>query len=386
MLAVDDSKVPMRALLAGARRRQPELLRLLEQLVRAESPSDDKQAVEACMAIVADHLSALGVRIKWHKLRQHANVLEARFGPRVRSADRRTLVLGHLDTVWPLGTLQTMPWRQSNGCISGPGVLDMKSGVAMAITALELLAEAELLDHEVVLLLTGDEEIGSPSSRPVLEKIAATCASVLVPEPAQGLAVKTARKGTGIFRLDVHGVAAHSGVDFAAGASALHELAQQIAVIASWTDISRGLTVNVGQASGGTRTNVVAAHAWAEIDVRIARVADGPRIEKKFARLKPFDRRCSLVVSGGLNRPPMERKRPTVALYRKARALAAELDIVLDEASTGGASDGNFTAALGLGTLDGLGAVGSGAHASTEHIVVEHLAFRTALLAGLLAG
>jgi glutamate carboxypeptidase len=237
-----------------------------------------------------------------------------------------------------------------------------------------------------VLLLNSEEEIGSPVSRPITERLAQECSSVLVLEPAQGRALKTARKGTGNWRIDIGGVAAHAGVDFEKGASALCELGRVIETVSGWTELERGLTVSVGLAGGGSKTNVIPAQAWAEVDVRIARKADGARMERKFARLKAADRRCKIAVTGGINRPPMERSRGTVALYRAARALAGELGFVLEEASTGGASDGNFTAALGVATLDGLGAVGEGAHASHESIVIEHLAPRTALLAGMLAG
>jgi glutamate carboxypeptidase len=237
-----------------------------------------------------------------------------------------------------------------------------------------------------VLLLNSDEEVGSPVSRPNTERLAQECAAVYVLEPAQGLAYKTARKGTGNWRIDIRGVAAHAGVDFEKGASALRELAQVMEKVSGWTDLTRGLTVSVGLAGGGSKTNVIPAEAWAEVDVRIARKADGPRIERRFASLKPADRRCSLAVTGGMNRPPMERTRDTVALYKKARALAAELGFVLEEAATGGASDGNFTSALGIPTLDGMGAVGEGAHARHESILLEHLAPRTALLAAMLAG
>ena len=387
MLTAPDSSIPMRALLAGARRKEPQLLDLIRKLVRAESPSGDKAAVDACAALVAEHANALGGRVTLHRQRAYGDVLEARFGLRSKSgATGRILLLGHLDTVWPLGTLKTMPCKLSEGRLWGPGTLDMKAGAAMALTAIEMLVEAGLLGREIVLLLTSEEEVGSPVSRTVTERLAQECAAVFVLEPAQGLAYKTARKGTGGWRIDVAGVAAHAGVDFEKGASAIRELARQIEAVSGWTDLKRGLTVNVGVAGGGSKTNVIAAQAWAEVDVRIARKGDGARMERKFDALKPVDKRCALTVSGGINRPPMERTRGTVKLYRQARALAAELGFALDEASTGGASDGNFTSALGIPTLDGMGAVGEGAHAGHESIVVEHLAPRTALLAGMLAG
>ena len=377
----------MRALLAGSRRKQQELIRLTQQLVAAESPSNEKAAIDACVELVASHARALGGRVKLHRQREFGDVLEARFGPRARAgAPGRVLLLGHLDTVWPVGTLKTMPCRVSDGRLWGPGTVDMKAGVAMALTAVEMLTEARLLEKEIVLLLNSEEEVGSPVSRPITERLASECGAVYVLEAAQGLACKTSRKGTGIWRIGVHGVAAHAGVDFEKGASAIRELARVVETVSGWTNLKRGLTVSVGVAGGGTKINVVPAEAWAEVDVRIARKADGAAIERKFDRLKVADKRCALTVTGGINRPPMERRRGTVRLYQRARALAAELGFTLEEASTGGASDGNFTAALGIPTLDGLGAVGEGAHAQHESVVIDHLAPRTALLAGLLAG
>jgi len=386
MPSASDSPIPMRALLAGARRSQPALLNQIRKLVLAESPSDNKAAVDACVALAAAHARALGGHVKIHRQRAFGNVLEARFGPRTRTgAAKPVLLLGHLDTVWPLGTLKSMPFRVAEGRLFGPGALDMKAGVAMAFTAIELLTQAALFNREIILLLNSDEEIGSPVSRPITERLAAECAAVYVLEPAQGLAYKTARKGTGNWRIDVQGIPSHAGVDFEKGASAIRELAHLVESVSGWTDLKRGLTVSVGLAGGGSKTNVIPAEAWAEVDVRIARKADGARIDRKFVTLKPRDKRCSLTITSGINRPPMERTRGTVKLYRQAWSLAAELGFKLDEAATGGASDGNFTSALGIPTLDGMGAVGEGAHARNESIVLEHLAPRIALLAGLLA-
>jgi glutamate carboxypeptidase len=383
-----DPTIPMRALLAGARRKQSALLDLTGRLVRAESPSDDKAAVDACVALAATHAKTLSGRVKIHRQREFGDVLEVRFGPRPRQtkAGRNAapvLLLGHLDTVWPLGTLKTMPCRLADGRLWGPGTLDMKAGVAMAFTAIEMLIEARLLKQEIVLLLNSDEEVGSTVSRPITERLAAECAAVYVLEPAQGLAYKTARKGIGNWRIDVTGVAAHAGVDFEKGASAIRELARVVETVSGWTDLERGRTVTVGLAGGGTRKNVIPEHAWAEVEGRFSRKADGPRIERKFAGLKPVDKRCAVCVTGGIDRPPMERTRGTVRLYRQARILAAEVGFQLEEAATGGGSDGNFTSALGIPTLDGMGAVGEGAHARHESILIEHLAPRTALLAGL---
>jgi glutamate carboxypeptidase len=379
----------MRALIAGARRKERSLLDLTRKLVAAESPSDAKSAVDACVALAAAHFRRLGGRIRLHRQARNGNILEARFGPRSaqpRGEAKPILLLGHLDTVWPVGTIASMPCRLRDGRLWGPGTLDMKTGVAMAATALELLLEAEMLRREIVLLLVSDEEIGSPVSRPITEALAHKCAAVFVLEPAQGLAYKTARKGTGDWRIDVKGVAAHAGVDFLKGANALRELACAIETVSRWTDLKRGLTVSVDVAAGGAKSNVVPAEAWAEVDVRILRRADGPRIARKFAALRPTDPRCTLTATGGINRPPMERSRGGVRLFRKAQALAGELGLALDEALSGGGSDGNFTAALGIPTLDGMGAVGEGAHARHESVFVEHLAPRTALLAGMLIG
>ena len=377
--------IPMRALLAGARRKQPALLKLVQMLVRSESPSDNKAAVDACGAMIAGHARALGARVKIHRQRAFGDIVEIRFGPGSKAAaGKPILLLGHIDTVWPVGTLRSMPCRIADGRLWGPGTLDMKAGVGMALTAIEMLTEANLLDREIVLLLNSDEEVGSPVSRGITEKLARECAAVYVLEPAQGLAYKTARKGTGNWRIDVKGVAAHAGVDFEKGASAIRELARVVETVSGWTGFRAGVTVSVGLAGGGTKSNVVPAEAWAEVDVRIARQTDALPIERRFAGLKSRDPRCSLKVTGGVNRPPMERTRGTAALFRRAGRLAAELGFTLDEASTGGASDGNFTSALGIATLDGMGAVGEGAHAQHESVLLEHLAPRTALLAGML--
>jgi glutamate carboxypeptidase len=377
--------VPMRGLLAGARKKEPILLQRLKQLVTTESPSEDKAAVDRCVSIVEAWARQLGGRVKRQRQRHHGDFLQTQFG---RSKGKPVLILGHLDTVWPLGTLKKMPFHLKDGRVWGPGTLDMKAGVAMAFTAIELLQEAALLNRPITFLLTSEEEIGSPVSRPIIEQIASTSESVFVLEPAQGLsgAYKTARKGVGNFRLKVDGIAAHSGVDFPRGHSAILELARLINQVSTFTDEKIGLTVNPGIVAGGTRSNVVAAEAWAEVDVRITRKSDAERIEKKFRRLKVTDPACRLTVEGGLNRPPMERKPGTVRLFRQAAKLGRELGFSLEEAATGGGSDGNFTAALGVPTLDGMGAVGEGAHAEHESILLEHLAPRTALLAAMIAG
>ena len=246
MPLVSDLPVPMRALLAGARRKQSALIDLAQELVQAESPSDNKAAVDACVALAAAHVKALGGRVKVHRKKDFGDLLEARFGPKSKTGSAgRTMLLGHLDTVWPLGTLKTMPCRlgpddAGKTRLWGPGALDMKTGVAMAFTAIEMLIDAGLLNREIVLLLNSDEEVGSPVSRATTERLAAECARVYVLEPAQGLAYKTARKGTGNWRIDVTGVAAHAGVDFEKGASAVLELARVIETVSGWTDLEAG--------------------------------------------------------------------------------------------------------------------------------------------------
>ena len=370
-------------LLAAVNSQSAWLATTLRDLVLIESPSDNKPAVDQAVRLVASLAKSIGGRVKLHRQKHFGDILELRFGP-ARGGRKPILLLGHLDTVWPLGTLRTMPWRMRDGRIYGPGVLDMKSGVAMALTAIRALTQLGV-SRPIALLLNPDEEVGSPASRPITERLALVSQAVLVLEPAQGLAAKTARKGVGGYRIDVTGVASHSGVDFASGHSAILELARLIEKVAGFTDLRVGRTVNPGVISGGTRANVVAQHAFAEVDVRIVRASDAARVDRLFRSLRCSDPACKLQITGGINRPPMERKPGTVALYKQARKLAAELGFQLDEASSGGASDGNFTAALGVPTLDGLGAVGEGAHATHESILIDHLIPRTALLAALLA-
>jgi len=355
----------------------------LHQLVQQESPSEDRQAVNAAMALAEHWAREQGARIKRHRQREFGDVLELHFGPS-RSKQKPVLLLGHLDTVWPIGTLEKMPWREADGRYWGPGVLDMKAGVVMALAALSTLREMKSA-RPVTLLLNSDEEVGSPISRTITERLALESAAVLVLEPAQGLAYKTARKGVGHYHVEVTGVGAHSGVDFEKGHSAILELARLIQTISGFTNPARKLTVNCGVIAGGTRSNVVASQAWTEVDVRIAKESDAAYVEKLFRSLKVSDPHCKLTITGGINRPPMERKAGTIALFKKARSLAAELGFVLEEAATGGGSDGNFTAALGVPTLDGMGAVGDGAHAAHESVVIEHLVLRTALLAAMIA-
>ena len=297
------------------------------------------------------------------------------------------LLLGHYDTVYPLGTLATMPCRKGNGRLRGPGVLDMKSGIALMLHAIQgLQAWYGQLPRPVTVLLVSDEEIGSESSRHITESLAKQSSAVLVLEPSYGPkgAVKTARKGVGQYSVKVTGVAAHSGLDFEKGQSAILELARQILAISKLVDVKRGLTLNAGLVQGGTRVNVVAAEATASLDVRVARMKDAASIDKKLRSLKPFNRKCKLEISGAVDRPPMERTAGVAMLYIKASQIARELGWKLSEAAVGGGSDGNFTAGLGIPTLDGLGGVGDGAHAVHEFITIAELPRRAALLAGLM--
>ncbi len=309
-----------------------------------------------------------------------------------KSSAKPVLLLGHYDTVYPLGTLAAMPCSIVGNKLTGPGVLDMKSGIALMLHALAALQDWHgkeqhgALPRPVTVLLVSDEEAGSNSSRAITESLAKQAAAVLVFEPSYGRqgAVKTARKGVGAYLVKVTGKASHAGLDFEKGVNAILELARQIEKISSFTDLKKGLTVNVGIVSGGSRTNVVPAEAAAQVDVRIARLKDAAGIDKKMRSLRPFNRKCKIEISGGINRPPMERTAGVAALYAQAAAIARELGWKLGEAAVGGGSDGNFTAGLGIPTLDGLGAVGDGAHAAHEHIQISELPRRAALLASLI--
>jgi glutamate carboxypeptidase len=389
--------------LAYFNERRDEVVSTIRELVEIESPSDDKAAVDRIAEAVAHKFSRLGgnVEIRIHPAQDFGNHLQIDFDFPVKSvrksAAKPVLLLGHYDTVYPLGTLATMPCRVVDDKLTGPGVLDMKSGIALMIHALAALQDWHKQDwhkedwhgglpRSVTVLLVSDEEVGSDSSRAITESLAKKAAAVLVLEPSYGFqgAVKTARKGVGEYLVKVTGKASHAGLDFQKGVNAILELARQIEKISGFTDLKKGLTVNVGIASGGSRTNVVPAEAAAQVDVRIARIKDAAGIDKKMRSLRPFNRKCKIEVSGGVNRPPMERTAGVAALYKQAVAIARELGWKLGEAAVGGGSDGNFTAGLGIPTLDGLGGVGDGAHATHEHILISELPRRAALIAGLI--
>ena len=377
----------MDPILRQTRRYQAEIVELIGRFVECESPSDDRTAVDRFVDLVADTLAPMA-NVKTVPGGRFGRHLLAEMKLPGRAQNGQILALGHSDTVWPVGTLRSMPLRNHRGRLWGPGVLDMKAGIAFFIFAARALRELDLpVPSRVLLQLNSEEEVGSTTSRALTEANARRSHTVLVLEPGTGLQgkLKTARKGVGVFTVTVRGKAAHAGVDFQAGASAVVELARQIEAIAGFTDLARGVTVNPGVIAGGTRSNVVAAQARAEVDIRVARWRDAPAVERRFRALKPFDRRCAISVAGGLNRPPLERTAAVARLFRLARRLALELGIEIEESATGGGSDGNFTAALGVPTLDGLGAVGEGAHAPHESILINRIADRTALIAKLLA-
>jgi len=369
-------------ILSYIHQRQSDIIALIRQFVEVESPSDDPAAIKRFTDLVAATVNAYA---KVKTVPGGHLLCEMNLPGRRKTG--QILALGHSDTVWPMGTVRTMPFRHEGGRLWGPGVLDMKGGIAFFLFAVQALRDLDIpTPAKVLLQLNADEEVGSESSRAFTEKNAANSHAVLVLEPGTGLAgkLKTARKGVGDFTIEVRGLASHAGVDFEAGASAILELARQLDRVATFTNLKRGITVNPGVISGGTRSNVVAAEARAEVDIRILRLKDAPALEKKFRSLRPIDRRCTITITGGLNRPPMERSAGIAKLFATAKALARELGIEIEESLTGGGSDGNFTAALGIPTLDGLGAVGEGAHATNESILVDRIADRTALIAKLL--
>ena len=377
----------MRHFLRYATEKQADIVGLIRELVECESPTDAPGAVNRFVDLLIERTRdiASAKTIKSNGAGKHVR-LEFKLPGRKKAG--QLLGLGHSDTVWPLGTLRTMPFRCSKGRLWGPGVLDMKSGLAFFVYAARALRDLDVpVPHKVVLLLVSDEETGSKASRDLTEAEARQSGRVLVLEPGTGLdgKLKTARKGVGVYSIHVEGKASHAGVDFSSGASAILEAARQIETIAGFTNLQRGITVNPGLISGGTRTNVVAAEARIDVDIRIARLKDAALLERKFRMLRPFDKRCKLRIEGGLNRPPMERTRAIADFFLKAKKLGDQIGLEIEESSSGGGSDGNFTAALGVPTLDGLGGVGEGAHALNESILVNRTADRTALLAGLLA-
>lgn len=361
------------------------MVELLRRLVETESPSTDKAAVDRLGKLLASSFEQAGARVDRVPVSQYGDHLRVDFTTGDGTHDP-LLVLGHMDTVWDLGTLREMPFRVEGGRAFGPGVFDMKGGLVQLVFALRALSELGSRGVRVMALINSDEEIGSLSSRKLIEEEARRSRTVLVLEPSlpPDGKVKTFRKGVGVFQLSIRGRAAHAGLDPDKGVSAVEELARQIVALHQLNDRERGITVNVGVARGGTRINVVAAEAYAEVDLRVSTLADARRLEEKIRGLKPFLPGAEVTVSGGIDRPPLERTEAVVRLFERARGLARELGFELGEGPAGGGSDGNLTAALGIPTLDGLGAVGDGAHAPSEQVVIAELPRRAALLARLL--
>ncbi len=365
------------------RKQQGQIVEMIRELVEMESPSDDKAAID----LFVDHLSTQFRSVEVASRVVHANG----FGNHLRvvagRGRRQVFVLGHTDTVWPKGTLQRIPFRIEGNRARGPGIFDMKASLAAFFFALKAIRDLSLeTPRRIVALFDSDEEVGSHSSRNLILSEAKKSDHVFVLEPSISPhgGLKTARKGVGVFHLKVHGVAAHAGIAHEAGVNAIEELSRQVVRLQAMTHRRKGTTVNVGLINGGTRSNVVPAQAEIEIDVRVKTSQEGHRITKRICGLRPFNRWARLEISGGINRPPLERTPEIAALFRRARTIGRELGLHLMEGSTGGGSDGNFTAALGVPTLDGLGMIGDGAHSVDEYIVLDRLPERVALLTRLL--
>jgi glutamate carboxypeptidase len=365
----------------------PQMLAMLRKFVEAESPSLEKAAANHCCGIIAEEWRKHGLRVERIAQKHRGDHLRITYWPNKSRPAGQLLVLGHYDTVYSSGTLQTTPFRLSAGKAYGPGIFDMKAGIVQALFALQALQETNArLRKRLVFLWTSDEEIGSESSRKLIEAEARRSDAVFVLEPSfgpRGL-LKTARKGVGEAALNVHGRTSHAGLAPQEGINAIHELAAQLTRIQGWNDLRRGVTINAGIVEGGTRTNVIPERARAVLDLRALRVSDMRNLERKLHALRAIHRGARLEVTGGFDRPPLERKM-SATLFARAKSLAAQMGLALGECTVGGGSDGNFTAALGVPTLDGLGAVGDGAHSSHEHIVINTIPARAALLASLLA-
>lgn len=378
MQAPDD-----RAVMAFLRDHLSEMTALLVQLVEMESPSDCKSLLDQLATFLAEQLCAVGAQVETLAQSKAGNHVRARWD----GDEGGVLLLCHMDTVWEAGTLAQRPVRVDDGRLYGPGAFDMKGGIVNALWAIRALRELNVFpNRRVTLLITSDEEIGSRTSRPIIEAEAVSHDAVFVLEPAQppNAALKTWRKGVGVYRVSITGRSAHAGVDHEKGINAIEELAHQILAIQRFTDYAAGTTVNVGVVDGGTRSNVVPERATARIDVRVMNAAEAERIDEKMRGLKPYLNGTKIQVSGGVNRPPMNRTPEIASLFGQAEVLAVGMGLHIAEAGSGGGSDGNFTAALGVPTLDGLGVVGDGGHASHEHVVLASMPERAALLAAMI--
>ena len=362
------------------------MLDVLRRFVIAESPSLEKFPTDYCCGVIATEWHKHGAQVERLAQVHRGDQLRVTYWPSKSRPAGQLLVLGHYDTVYSTGSLQKMPFRLSAGKAYGPGTFDMKAGIVQALFALQALRETKAtLRKRLVFLWTSDEEIGSESSRKLLETEARRSDAVFVLEPAfgpRGL-LKTARKAVGEAELIVHGRASHAGLAPQEGINAIHELAHQLARLEKWNDLRRGVTINAGLVEGGTRTNVIPERARAVLDLRALRVSDMRNLERRLHSLRPIHPGARLEITGGFDRPPLEHKM-TAALFARAKSLAAQMNLSLGECAVGGGSDGNFTAAAGVPTLDGLGAVGDGAHSAHEHVLINAMPARAALLASLL--
>jgi len=362
---------------------QLEMTNFLSRIIELESPSDDKAAVDRLGTYLVSELNSLDARIEVCVQATAGNHILARWGKGAGGV----LILCHMDTVWGLGTVAERPVRIEAGRLFGVGAEDMKGGIVIGIWALRALRELGIFPRiPITLLLTSDEETGSVTSRPIIQKEASEKQAVFVLEPAQppNGSLKTSRKGIGDFHIAVTGRAAHAGADHEKGVNAVDELAFQVLDLRQLTNYQTGTTLNVGVTGGGTRTNVVPANAWADVDVRVSKTEESGRITRIMQSLAPHILGASIEVTGGFDRPPMVRTPAIAALFSRARNLAADLGFDLTEASAGGASDGNFTAAYGVPTLDGMGVVGDGGHSTEEYAILRSLPERAALLAAML--
>lgn len=371
----------MDKLLEYLKEHQQEILEDLKTLVLAESPSHSKARVDQCGEVLQQLFKKhLDLEAEVIPQEHPGNHLRFSYG----KGDAQILIIGHFDTVWEVGRLS---YRVEGNKAYGPGILDMKGGIIQALWAVKACRELGIsLNKRIVFLCTSDEEVGSDTSRAIIEQEAKKSRAVLVPEPAVARtgALKTARKGVGKFSIKIKGKAAHSGNHHQDGISAIQEMAHQILFLHSLTDYELGTTLNVGVVRGGSTENVVAEQAELGVDLRISQLSEGERISKIIYGLKPHVEGISLQISGGVNRPPMERTAENAKLFNLAAACSSELGFDLTEESVGGGSDGNFTSALGIPTLDGLGAVGEGIHAENEHVEIDQLPIRAALMVNLL--
>lgn len=369
-------------ILSYLRNSQAEMVSLLGELTDLDSPSTSKPHLDKFSRRLAEVWMDAGGTVTVLEQSERGDHLRVEWG----SGDTQILAIGHFDTVWDAGETALRPFRVEGDKAYGPGAYDMKAGIVETIFAVKALAALGLKpSSRLVVLHNSDEEVGSPTSRPIIEEEAKKSKAVMVMEPSvHGGALKTWRKGVGMFEVRITGRAAHAGADYEQGASAIQEAAHQVLRLHGLTDLAEGTTVNVGVLNAGTRSNVVAEEAVLKVDMRVKTKAAADRIVPQILGLKPVDPRASVVVTGGLNRPPMERNQKNLALFAIAKAVGMNMGIVLEESGTGGGSDGNFTSALGIPTIDGLGAVGDGGHARSEFVFVRSLSERAAVVAGLM--